>query len=194
MRELREVRDPDAIEALESVFKGRPAMAEEVLRVIGQMPGAKATFVLLRAAMLSQRLETRLVACEQLRNRPQYAYVPFLMSALSSPLEARLEADRDADGVHFRQIVRREGASSAVEHTLQTNVTTLVPNANLGLIIGAAYNETLLERAGQCQRNRQGQSQDRPFQRIDLLDPWEYDRAVPASQAAGLVGLVARLQ
>ena len=143
-RELGEIRDPAAIEAIEIAFKNRPNLETDVVRTIGQMPGSKSTQFLLREAMLTKRDDVRRAACDQLRLRPRHAYVPQLMSALSLPAEARLETTRDADGVHFRQTVRREGATSIVENSLQTNVTTLVPNANLGAIIGAAYNETLL--------------------------------------------------
>jgi hypothetical protein len=142
--ELSEIRDPDAIEAIETTFKSSPTMALEIVRVIGRIPGQKATDVLLRRAILAKREDVRLAACDQLRSRPQHAYVPALLGALSTPLQTKIEMVRDADGVHFVQTVRREGATAVVEKSLDTAVTTLVPNPNLGAIIGAAYTEAQL--------------------------------------------------
>ncbi len=99
---------------------------------------------LVRLAMLSKQDDVRLAACKKLQARSAHAYMPTLMNALSTPVETKLETVRDADGIHIRQTVRREGATAIVENTLQTNITTLVPNRNLGLIVGAAFTEAQL--------------------------------------------------
>ena len=144
LEELSAIRDPEAVDALEIVFKNRPTLWIPVLNAVGKIPGQKGTELLLRQAMLSKREDVRLAACRQLRERPRHSYVPTLMAAMSMPLETRFDVVRDANGVHFRQTIRRENANAVVEDSFDTDVTTLVPNPNLGAIIGQTYTDTFV--------------------------------------------------
>jgi hypothetical protein len=145
LEQLRTVNDPASIEALISVFKNRPSSLCEALTVIGRMPGQEATDSLLQQAMLSKHEEVRLAACGQLKTRSVYGYVPKLMAALSTPLRASFDVDRDADGVHFRETVQREGEEATVAKTVDTEVGLLTLNPKLGNIIGQAYAEAFAD-------------------------------------------------
>ncbi|HTU24099.1 MAG TPA: polymorphic toxin-type HINT domain-containing protein [Pirellulales bacterium] len=144
LKELAAVNDPAAIEALLAVFK-KPASLCEALRVIGQMPGQEATDALLQQAILTRNEDVGLTACAQLKTRSAYGYVPKLLAALSTPVQSKFEVVHDADGVHFRETLRREGQESAVVKTVDTEVGLLTPNPYLGYIIGQAYQEAVLD-------------------------------------------------
>jgi len=139
--ELRAIHDPASIEALVAVFKDRPALLCEAVRVIGQFPSQEATDALLEQAVLSKNNGVRLAACHELKARSMYGYVPKLMASLSTPIETKFDVFRDRQGVHFRETIQREGASAKIAKTVDTNVTLLVPNPNLGSIILATYAE-----------------------------------------------------
>ena len=51
---------------------------------------------------------------------------------------------RSGDDIRFRSTVQRTSATAVYRKTLETDVTTMVPNPNLGGIIGAVYTETFL--------------------------------------------------
>ena len=76
------------------------------------MPGQEATDALLQQAILSKNDEVVLAACDQLKNRSVYGYVPKLMAALSTPMETKFEVVRDAEGVHFRETDPARGGGS----------------------------------------------------------------------------------
>jgi hypothetical protein len=145
MQELQAIHDPAAIEALIVVFKSRPSLLCEAIRTIGQISGQEATDALLQQAILSKNDDVILAACDQLKNRSVYGYVPKLMAALSTPVQTKFEVVRDTDGVHFRETVEREGEDATVAKTVDTEVGFLVPNPNLGNIIGQTYAETFLD-------------------------------------------------
>jgi len=145
MQELQAIHDPAAIEALVVVFKSRPSLLCEAIRMIGQISGQEATDALLQQAILSKNDEVILAACDQLKNRSVYGYVPKLMAALSTPVQTKFEVVHDTDGVHFRETVERGGEDATVAKTVDTEVGFLVPNPNLGNIIGQTYAETFLD-------------------------------------------------
>ena len=139
------MQDPAAIEAMITVFKNRPSSLIEAIRVIGQMPGQEATDALLRQAMLTKNEDVGLAACEQLKTRSMYGYVPKLLAALSTPIETKFEVLRDGEGVRFRETIQREGQDASVVKTVDTEVGLLTPNPYLGNIVGQAYREALLD-------------------------------------------------
>ena len=109
MQELQAIRDPAAIEALVATFKNRPDLLCEAIRVIGQMPGQEATDALLQQAVLSKHSSVRMSACDELKTRSVYGYVPKLIAALSTPVQTKFEMVRDRGAVHFRKTIQREG-------------------------------------------------------------------------------------
>jgi len=145
LSQLRAIDDPDAIEALVAVCKIRPGLLCEAICVIGRIPGQEATDALLRQAVLSKNDEVIAEACQQLKARSIFGYVPKLMAALSSPVETRHSVVQGATGIHFRETIQREGEKGTVAKTLDTEVGFLVPNPNLQEIIGQAYAETVAE-------------------------------------------------
>ncbi|HEX4143418.1 MAG TPA: polymorphic toxin-type HINT domain-containing protein [Pirellulales bacterium] len=145
LAELAAVQDPAAIEALIVVFKNRASSLCEAIRVIGQMPGQEATDALLQQAILSKNENVGLAACQQLKTRSVYGYVPKLLAALSTPVETKFEVVRDGEGVHFRETVQRQGQDAALAKTVDTGVDLLTPNPNMGRIIGQAYADAILD-------------------------------------------------
>jgi Pretoxin HINT domain len=145
LAQLKAIQDPAAIEALIVVCKNRPGLLCETLRVIGQIPGQEATDALLRQAVLTKDENVLLTACEQLKTRSVYGYVPKLMAALSTPLKTKLEVVDENDEIHFRETVEREQEGGTVGKSIDTEVKLLTPNPNLGNIIGQTYAETFLD-------------------------------------------------
>ncbi|HEX4145929.1 MAG TPA: polymorphic toxin-type HINT domain-containing protein [Pirellulales bacterium] len=146
--QLHAIDDPDAVEALVAVCKPRPALLCEAIHVIGQIPGQQATDALLRQAVMSKDNEVIAAACQELKARSIFGYVPKLMAALSAPVQTRHYVVQDATGVHFRETVQREGEKGVVVKTVDTEVSFLVPNPNLEEIIGQAYAETVVDARG----------------------------------------------
>ncbi len=107
LHELGTIADSSAIEALEAVFKNRREYADELVQVVGKIPGPEATDWLLRQSLLAKREDVRAAACRQLRDRPLHGYIPKLMGALSTPLQAKVDVVRDGDDIRFRQTVKR---------------------------------------------------------------------------------------
>jgi hypothetical protein len=145
LAELKAIDDPAAIEALIAVFKNRPSSLCEAIRVIGQIPGQEAVDALLQQALLTKNEDVGLAACEQLKTRSLYGYVPKLLAALSTPIQAKLEVVRDGDGIHFRETIQREGQDATVAKTVDTEVGLLTLNPYMSSIIGQAYREALLD-------------------------------------------------
>lgn len=145
LAELNAIHDPAAIEALIAVLKNRPSSLCEAIRVIGQMPDQEATDALLQQALLTKNEDVGLAACEQLKTRSIYGYVPKLLAALSTPLQAKLDVVRDGDGIHFRETVQREGQDATIAKTVDTEVGLLTLNPYLSNIIGQAYWEAVLD-------------------------------------------------
>ncbi len=85
---LRELHDPEAIEALETVFCGKtsPDHADELARLfietVSKIPTAEATQVLVRHAMGGRQRD---LACSELKKRPLYAYVPQILASMPVP-------------------------------------------------------------------------------------------------------------
>jgi hypothetical protein len=145
LAELKAIDDPAAIEALIAVFKNRPSSLCEAIRVIGQIPGQVATDALLQQALLTKNEDVGLAACEQLKTRSVYGYVPKLLAALSTPLRAKLDVVRDDDGIHFRQTLEREGQEATVAKTVDTEVGLLTLNPYMSNIIGETYRDAVLD-------------------------------------------------
>ena len=145
LEELRAIQDPTAIECLLATFKNRPNLLCEAIHAIGQMPGQEATDALLQQALLTKNETVGLAACEQLKGRSVYGYVPKLLAALSTPLQTKFEVVRDAEGIRFRKTVQREGQDATVGESVDTEVGLLTPNPNMGNIIGQAYAEAVLD-------------------------------------------------
>ncbi|MDZ4780638.1 MAG: polymorphic toxin-type HINT domain-containing protein [Planctomycetia bacterium] len=119
---LLEIREPEAIPALEAVFGAysEPA-ALAMLKVIAAMSGSDATAALARQAALSPSDAVRVEAADQLRSRPQVEYVPVLLSGIYSPVQSRSELYRFPDGrLLYQHAYYREGMD---QHEVQFTET-----------------------------------------------------------------------
>ncbi len=95
LEKLRELKDPEAIPALESVLSG-PTDSKKtndlnmlLIETVGRMPVPEATQVLLRRAILADSPDVRARAADELKKRPMHAYVPQLIAALPGSLKTR---------------------------------------------------------------------------------------------------------
>ena len=122
LERLLEIKDPEAIPALEAVFGAysEPA-ALAMLAVISAMPGSDATAALARQAVLSPSETVRVEAADQLCSRPQVEYVPVLLSGIYSPVQSRNELYRFPNGrLLYQHIYYREGMD---QHEVQLTET-----------------------------------------------------------------------
>jgi pretoxin HINT domain-containing protein len=142
---LRAIDDPSAIAALETVFsKHRHDASLEVLKVIGRIDGAAATDSLLRHAFYSKWDDVRLAACQQLHRRAPIGYVPKLIAALTTPVEARIEIFCERDQIRFREVFEHQETTRVRQKVVETDVPLYIRNPNLGNIVNAAAMETMV--------------------------------------------------
>jgi hypothetical protein len=93
MRQLKELRDPTAIGALETVFsderrsKRNRELSLEAVAALGRMESPEATASLVRHAVLSSWPDVRTAAADLLSRRPLDDYVPMMLAGLASPIE-----------------------------------------------------------------------------------------------------------
>jgi hypothetical protein len=110
LEQLRAIRDPAAIPALETVFvKSKPAIVKQVLETIGDMPDQAATDALLRCAILADDEDIRQAAAVALKPRPVFSYVPTLIGALESPVEVQFQTDCVVGQFRHRLVLHQEG-------------------------------------------------------------------------------------
>jgi hypothetical protein len=119
--EIRALRDPSAIPALEDVtldsclatnaeFERTMQIGLALVEALDQMPGQRATNALVRHSIAAQVRSVREAAIAALKQRPPHDYVPMLLAALSMPIESSFRVATDADGsVHYWCSLYREG-------------------------------------------------------------------------------------
>jgi hypothetical protein len=129
LHELRKFNDPEAIPALEAAFAvnstGPKAEALNLALVdtVGRMPGAAATAVLLRRALLSPSNAVATAAADALAKRPKYAYVPQLIANLPSGLKSQFHVTAlPGGGVIHEHELQLETAQGTMVLNLQSTV------------------------------------------------------------------------
>jgi hypothetical protein len=123
LAQLRAVRDPAAIAALESALKTSRKLGLELIAALHAMTEQEATEALLRQAVLSQFKEVRQAAADELKQRPLHNYVPILLSGLTAPLQSNFDVVTDKAGnIGFRQTLSREQENQTVAQTAETQV------------------------------------------------------------------------
>jgi hypothetical protein len=104
LKALRAVTDPGAIPALEKLLSAHSEdLALEVVAVLGKMPQQEATESLVRHAVVSRWTSVSESACEQLKPRDLYSYVPALLSGMAMPIELNVGIHGDTAAVSFFQ-------------------------------------------------------------------------------------------
>lgn len=131
LAEIRKINDPQAIEPLqEAIFevvrKGndrfRKNLALALIASLSNMPQHEATLHLLKHAVYSKMPEVRKAAAEALRPRQSTDYVPLLMAALQTPIEADIAVVAAPDGmVRMVETVFQKGAVASSNHVRSTN-------------------------------------------------------------------------
>jgi hypothetical protein len=142
LAELSAIEDPAAIESLEIAFKNHDGLLRNVVGVIGRMKGPESTAALVRLALLAKSLEVRREACTELGKRQLQSYVPQLVGALAK-VETRVEIVTERDRVRVRETVERENATRKTAKSVETDVSLIVPNPNLAVIVDDVYREML---------------------------------------------------
>lgn len=108
---LRDIQDPEAIPAMESVLAlHNETAASAMLEALEGMKGAAASLALARQAVLSQWDQVRHDAAEKLKARPEDSYVPALLSSLFTPVKTQTELYAAPDGrLMYSHTFYREG-------------------------------------------------------------------------------------
>ena len=144
-------------------------------------PGEKSTDALLRQALLSNGRMSGwrpATSCDP----AVHGYVPKLLGALSTPLEAKLEVVREADGLRIRESVSREGADAKFEKSIDHEVSLITPNPFLADIVGSGLCRELSEHPTHGQGTSVSESQDRRDERRPFILVLEHTTNQPASQ------------
>jgi hypothetical protein len=108
---LAKIDDPTALPALETLLGyDQPEVALRAIETIGKMTDTAASQALARIAVNANFVNVRAEAGKLLKGRPFEQYVPTMLAALSSPIEARTNVATGANGeVVHQQVLIREG-------------------------------------------------------------------------------------
>ncbi len=121
LAEIRQLRDPLAIPAIEEItlersldtneqFERSLAMGQALVEALDEMPARAAKRSLLRHAVFAPVKTVREASIAALKKRPPHDYVPALLSLLAMPVESSYRVVSDADGsVHYFHSLYREG-------------------------------------------------------------------------------------
>ncbi len=127
LRALDELKDPDALPALEAVFAGNAAsdvndrLNQLLITVADRMSVPEATAVLLRRAVVADAASVRLAACEALKKRPMHTYVPELLAAMPGRIKTKFNVFTLPDGsVTHEHEVQLEGPDGIVSMTYES--------------------------------------------------------------------------
>jgi len=113
-KRLRAIQDPDAIPAMEqSLANLNEASARLLVDILSKMKSPDASLALARVAVTSAWVSVREEAAENLKTRSDDDYVPALLSALSTPILAKMELYQAWDG---RLIYNHAFYSEAQDH------------------------------------------------------------------------------
>jgi hypothetical protein len=179
--EIRQVRDAEALPAIEAitldralatneVFERSLAMGQALVAALDETPSPAATQSLLRHAVFAQIKSVREASIAALKQRPLHDYAPALLSLLAMPVESSYRVVSDADGsVHYFHSLYREGPlsdwsfegrRSAMQIDLQGSTLLNIDNQITGEqsqeLHGAANNPLLrAEMAAVAQANQQ---------------------------------------
>jgi hypothetical protein len=111
--QLRAIKDPEAIPALEAVFvKSKPNVQKAELATVAAMPGQSATDSLIRHAVLSDDETVRQAAATSLQSRPIFAYVPTLVAGLETLVQVQFTVDSTSPYPNHRLQMSREGPTA----------------------------------------------------------------------------------
>ncbi|MCG8583452.1 MAG: HEAT repeat domain-containing protein, partial [Pirellulales bacterium] len=109
--ELRSITDPSAIPVIEATLSRKSAKtASYAVDSLSTMSDPAAAVSLARHAVFSQWESVREDAAKRLKDKPMEHYVPVLLGAMETPVQARRELYRTPDGqLNYRYAVFREG-------------------------------------------------------------------------------------
>lgn len=113
-RELYAIQDPNAVGTLEALLGyDSPELCEIAIKKLSTMTDREATRALMRLSVHANAETARKAAAAALKERPFEDYVPVLLGALSSQIQARQQITPDAEGrLLHQQVFVREGQES----------------------------------------------------------------------------------
>ena len=123
---IRDIRDPEAIRALEVVLGDTERGALLVVETIAEMKGSESVQALIRQAVLSRWIAVREAAARSLGKRDPQRYVPLMLSEMYTPVTSRTEIVPDGTRLVYRHAFRREGQNQQQELVLDTQYRRLV--------------------------------------------------------------------
>jgi hypothetical protein len=146
-RKLAEIRDPEAIAAIEQVFRGAADdVVEPALTTLGAMSAPEASLALARFAVYWPTPRGRELAASQLADRERDTYVPQLLASMFSPVISRFVATNLPNGrIGYRHAFVREGDDERQVMLLDTEYRRIARAGGNGRATAAqAFNDAAL--------------------------------------------------
>ncbi len=121
-QQLREIRDPAAIGAIEVVFRdAEDAVLAPALDTLAAMSDPKASLALARFAVHGKTAVGRSAAAKRLAGRDADGYVPTMLASLYSPVVSRFAALSLPSGrIGYRHVFVREGQDERQVRVMDT--------------------------------------------------------------------------
>ncbi len=164
--------DVVALEVLEATFaengsgKQADALNLALIKTAGHIPTPEATQVLLRRAIQPDSEAVRAAACDELKKRPMYAYVPQLIAAIPGKIKTRFNIFVLPNGMvlHEHEILI-EGSEANISLAYSSTVSPADNLARLWMTPRALANETrvaaTIEASAMTKRTQQEQKRRR---------------------------------
>jgi hypothetical protein len=130
LKSLRDFNAPNALDAVEVAFaadsdSGRgPELNKLLVETVGRFSSPEATEILIRRALLPNSEKVRASACDELKKRPLYAYVPQLIAAMPTNSSWAVESSVQLlpnGSVTLQSALRRQIGESIFECTLDAS-------------------------------------------------------------------------
>ena len=110
LEQLKQIRDPAAIPALQAVLAKRNEEMELLgVEIVAQISGPEAATSLARQAVLSDSFRVRKLAASKLASYDQETYVPLLVASLYTPVTTQYNAFLRGGQINYHHQLVREG-------------------------------------------------------------------------------------
>lgn len=127
-QKLREIRDPEAIGAIEVVFRdAEDSLLAPALDTLAAMSDPEASLALTRFAVYGPQESSREAAARKLATRERDTYVPQLLASMYSPVVSRFVATNLPTGrIGYRHMFVREGDDERQVMVLDTEYRRII--------------------------------------------------------------------
>lgn len=142
LEQLKQIRDPAALPALQAVVAGRGEELEMLaVEITAQITDPAAAVSLARHAVLSSSARVRKLATTKLASYDQEAYVPSLVATLYTPFTSEYSAFNDGKQIHYQHQLLREGLTRRERLLVEAGYLNASPNGNQALSKQTAFQD-----------------------------------------------------